>query len=343
MARDMSMMKAAFCTGKHTIELREADAPAPGAGEVLVQVRACGICGSDLHFYNGDFPAMASVSPGHEFCGEVAGVGDGVSGFAPGDRVAVEPIRSCRECAYCRTGRYHICAKRALMGTFVPGGLAEYVCVPAYTLYALPDALDWELGALTEPLAVAVHGLHIVDLAMGERVLVMGSGAIGLLSVLAAKAAGAGEVIVTFRHEHQGRAAMSAGADRVLHDSETGGLEKAGIDVVVETVGGAAPTLSQALGIVRAGGRIAVLGVFTQAVQLNALGLMLKEVKMAGGITYCRPGQHTDFDTALGILQSQPDRARAIITHRFPLEEAAQAFATAADKSTGAIKVQVRG
>ena len=341
--RENDSVKAAFCTGKHAIEIRETEVPAPGHGEVLVRVRACGICGSDLHFYNGVFPAMASVSPGHEFCGEVAGVGDGVAGFAPGDRVVVEPIRSCRECSYCRTGQYQICAKHVLLGTFAPGGLAEYICVPAYTLYALPDALDWELGALTEPLAVAVHGLHIVDLAMGERVLVMGSGAIGLLSVLAAKAAGAGEVIATYRHEHQGQAALAAGADRVLKDGETGGLEKAGIDVVTETVGGAAPTLSQALGIVRPGGRISVLGLFTQAVQLNALGLMLKEVKMAGGITYCRPGQHSDFDTALGILQSQPDHARAIITHRFPLAEAAQAFATAADKSTGAIKVQVQG
>jgi 2-desacetyl-2-hydroxyethyl bacteriochlorophyllide A dehydrogenase len=285
---------------------------------------------------------MASASPGHEFCGEVAEIGEGVPGFAAGDRVVIEPIKSCRECGYCRTGQYQICPKRVLLGTFAPGGLAEYVCVPAYTLYALPEPLDFELGALTEPLAVAVHGLHIVDLAMGERVLVMGSGTIGLLSVLAAKAAGAGEVIATYRHEHQGRAALAAGADRVMKDGETGGLEKAGIDVVVETVGGAAPTLSQALGIVRSGGRISVLGLFTQPVQMNALGLMLREVKMTGGITYCRPGQHSDFDTALGILQAHAERARAIITHRFPLAQAAEAFATAADKSTGAIKVQVR-
>ncbi|HET9477542.1 MAG TPA: alcohol dehydrogenase catalytic domain-containing protein [Dehalococcoidia bacterium] len=338
MARDM---RAAFCTGKQTIEVRDAEVPKPGPGEALVRVRACGICGTDLHFYGGQLPSMATVSPGHEFCGEVAEVGEGVTGFAAGDRVVVEPIRSCRECSYCRTGQYQICPKHVLLGTFIPGGLAEYVCVPAYTLYALPDGLDWELGALAEPLAVAVHGLHIAELAMGERVLVMGSGAIGVLSVLAGKVAGAGEVIATYRHEHQGQAALAAGADRIVKDGETAGLEKDGIDVVVETVGGAAPTLSQALGIVRPGGRIAVLGLFTQPVQMNALGLMLKEVKMAGGLTYCRPGQHSDFDTALSILHSHPDKARAIISHRFPLAEASQAFATAADKSTGAIKVQV--
>ncbi|HSP54310.1 MAG TPA: alcohol dehydrogenase catalytic domain-containing protein [Dehalococcoidia bacterium] len=337
----MPTMLAAFCTGKHAIEVREADVPAPGPGEVLVRVRVCGICGSDLHFYNGAFPAMASVSPGHEFCGEIEAIGEGVSGWAPGDRVIVEPLRSCRECAYCRTGQYQICPKHVLLGTFVPGGLAQYASVPAYTLYALPETLDFELGALTEPLAVAVHGLHIVGLSMGERVLVMGSGAIGLLSVLAAKAAGAAEIIATYRHDHQGEAALAAGAGHTVKDTEIAGLEKHGFDVVVETVGGTAETLSQALGIVRPGGRISVLGLFTQAVQLNALALMLKEVTMAGGITYCRPGQRSDFDAALSVLQSHPERARAIITHRFPIAEASQAFATAADKSTGALKVHV--
>ncbi len=341
MARDMPTMRAAFCTARHTVEVRDTDVPAPGAGEVLIRVRVCGICGSDLHFYNGAFPAMAGVSPGHEFCGEVAALGEGTSGWAPDDRVVVEPLRSCRECAYCRTGQYQICPKHVLLGTFVPGGLAEYVSVPAYALYPLPESLDFELGALTEPLAVAVHGLHIVGLAMGERVLVMGSGAIGILTVLAARAAGAAEVISTYRHDHQGRAALAAGADVAVKDTETAGIEKYGFDVVVETVGGTADTLSQALGIARPGGRISVLGVFTQAVQLNALALMLKEVTMAGGLTYCRPGQRSDFDAALSILQSHSDRARAIITHRFALAEASQAFATAADKSTGAIKVQV--
>src|SRR5439155_10870520 len=107
-----------------------------------------------------------------------------------GQRVVVEPIRRCQECAFCRTGRYHLCPKHMLLGTFAPGGLAEYVSVPAYTLYPLPDHLDFELGALVEPMAVAVHGVHLVILAVGERVLVLGSGTIGLFSVIAAKAAG---------------------------------------------------------------------------------------------------------------------------------------------------------
>jgi (R,R)-butanediol dehydrogenase/meso-butanediol dehydrogenase/diacetyl reductase len=286
MARDML---AVFCTGKHAIEVRETDMPRPGPGEVLVRVRACGICGSDLHFYNGAFPAMAGISPGHEFCGEVAEAGEGVSGFRAGDRVVVEPIRSCRS-VYCRTGQYQICPKHALLGTFVPGGLAGHHSAGLH-LYRLPEALDWNLGAITEPWrspsrpshrgpgagrACACHGKRDHRPAVSAR----GEGC------------GRGEVIATYRTSTRG-GALAAGADRALRDGETAGLEKESIDVVVETVGGTAPTLSQALGIVRPGGRISVLGLFTQSVQMNALGLMLKEVKMTGGITYCRPGQHS--------------------------------------------------
>lgn len=333
-------MLAAFCTGKETITLRETDAPRPAAGDVLVRVSVCGICGSDLHFYGGSFPSAPNVSPGHEFAGEVAELGEGATGFAVGDRVAVEPLRSCRTCEYCTTGRYHLCRKHVLFGTAEAGALAEYIAVPAYTLYRLPDEIDFDVGALTEPLAVCVHGLHLANIRAGERVLVMGCGTIGVLSVLAARAMGA-EVTAVYRHDHQGEAALAAGATRIVRDGETAGLERDGIDVVVETVGGHAPTLAQALGIVRPGGRISVLGVFTQPATLNALALVLKEVTIVGGITYCHPGLRSDFDVALGILRDNPDRARAIITHRFPLAEAAKAFATAADKSTKSLKVQV--
>jgi threonine dehydrogenase-like Zn-dependent dehydrogenase len=167
----------------------------------------------------------------------------------------------------------------------------------------------------------------------------MGSGTIGLMAVLAARALGAGEIIVTYRHEHQGQAALAAGATKILKDSDMGRLE--GIDVVVETVGGSAPTLSQALGIVRPGGRVSVLGLFTQPSQVNALGLMLKEIRIVGGITYCRPGLQSDFDAALRILDAEQERARGIITHRYSLDDAVEAFRVASDKSSGSIKVQL--
>jgi 2-desacetyl-2-hydroxyethyl bacteriochlorophyllide A dehydrogenase len=334
-------MRAAFITGKETVEVRDTGTPEPAPGEVLLRVRACGICGTDLHYYEGVFPYSRKRSPGHEFAGEVAALGEGVTGFAPGDRVVVEPLRRCGQCVNCTSGRYHICEKNSFATDQSQGALAEYVTVPAYTLYHLPGEVDLELAALTEPLAVCVHGLHLVDLRAGDRVLVLGSGTIGLMSTLAAFAAGA-EVVTTYRHDHQGQAALTAGAWRVVRENETAGLEKEGFDVVVETIGGNAPTLQQALGIVRPGGRVCVLGVFSQPQQMNALGLVLKDVRMAGGITYCRPGPHSDFDVAIGILRTHGDRARKLITHKFPLEDAAQAFATAKDKSTKSLKVQVQ-
>ena len=332
-------MKAVLNTAKQTIEVRDIDEPKAAPGEVLVRVRACGICGSDLHFYHGAFPASPNTPPGHEYAGEIAALGEGVTGLEVGERVAIEPLRYCRECAYCTTGQYQLCPNRVLMGTYNPGAMAEYVPVPAYGAYRLPDSVDFELGALAEPLAVSVHGLHIVNATMGEKILVMGCGTIGVMTVLAAKALGAGEIIATYRHEHQGQAALAAGATQVLKDSDMGRLE--GIDVVVETVGGTAPTLSQALGIVRPGGRISVLGLFTQSSQINALALMLKEARITGGITYCRPGMKSDFEVALSILEANHDRARALITHRYPLDQAAEAFAIASDKATGSIKVQL--
>jgi 2-desacetyl-2-hydroxyethyl bacteriochlorophyllide A dehydrogenase len=333
-------MLAAYCTGKEAIEVRETPDPSPPPGEVLIRVRSCGICGSDLHFYHGDFPASPNTSPGHELSGEIAALGEGVTGWEVGQRVAVEPLRRCDECVYCRTGRYHLCPKRILTGSYHDGGLAEYFNFPAYGLYELPESMEFETGALAEPLAVSVHGLHIVNLTAGEKVLVLGSGTIGVMAVLAASVSGA-SVVATYRHDHQAQAAREAGASSVVKDTERSGLEKEGFDVVVETIGGSAPTLGQALGIVRSGGRVSVLGVFSQPSQIHALGLVLKEISVVGGITYCRPGVHSDFDTALGMLANHGDRLRSLITHRFSLADAAAAYATAADKSTRSLKVHV--
>ena len=338
MCASMSQMKAAYITGKEQIEVRDAPIPEAGPDEVLVRVRSSGVCGTDLHSFHGQLPSNANVSPGHEFAGEVA---QAVEGFSAGERVAVEPLRTCRVCNYCRTGNYHLCPARTLGGAH-PGGMAEYVTVPAYALYRLPDELDFELGALVEPLAVSVHGVHMVDVTMGERVLVLGSGTIGLTAILAARAAGASDVIASYRYEHQGKAALAAGASRVVSADEAAGLVTEEIDVIIETVGGTATTIGDALRSVRPGGRISILGVFTQSINLHPLGMMLKEAKMVAPITYCRRGQQSDFDAAIGILRADPERARALITHRVELADTAEAFSTAADKKSGSIKVQLK-
>lgn len=340
----MPTMRAAVVDGPGSFSIREIEAPRPGPGEVLVRVRNCGICGSDLHFYRGEFPAMPNLVMGHEIAGEVAALGEGVSNVHEGDRVAVEPLLVCGRCAFCRSGSYQLCPERKLLGTFAPGGFAEYVRIPAGMVYRLPDDVPFELGALVEPVAVAVHGLRLIRLEGGERVLVLGGGTIGLVSAAAALALGASEVIVTARHPHQRAAAEALGA-RALDVSDASAVNAAAAaappDVVVETVGGRADTLNQAVQLVRPGGRVSVLGLFTGPVQLNATLLLLKEVLAVGSITYGRPGLRADFEIAVDIVRRMRDRLQRLVTHRVPLDAIAQGFATAADKSTGSIKVTV--
>jgi 2-desacetyl-2-hydroxyethyl bacteriochlorophyllide A dehydrogenase len=328
-------MHAAFCCAPGRFELRDIERPVPGAGEALIKVRSCGVCGSDLHFFQGSFPTPP-VCPGHEISGEIVDLGADAGGLRVGDRVAIEPLVVCRECAYCRTGDYQLCRDFRIVGMVLNGGFAEYLSMPAYALFPLPANVDYEVGALTEPLAVAVHGVRLANVRLGDRVLVLGAGTIGLLSVAAAKAAGAAEVWIT---------ATTLGATRVFTGSAaaelSGAAHEALIDVVVETVGGAADTLNEAIQLVRPAGCVAVLGVFTTPPVVNALLLVVKEVRMVGSLTYGRPGPRADFDVALQLLAAQPETFRTLITHRFPLAEITRGFETAADKRSGSIKVAI--
>ncbi len=343
----MSTMRAAVVAGPQRFEVKEIETPEVQPGRALVRVRNCGICGSDLHFYKGDFPVAPGMRLGHEIAGEVAALGESVAGLSVGQRVAIEPVEVCRECHFCRTGRYQLCADRKFLGTMLPGAFAEYIHVPAYTVHPLPDGIDFEVGALVEPLAVAVHGLRQVGLSFGERVAVLGAGTIGLMALVGARALGASDVFVTARYEHQAEAARALGADLVVQAGE-GALQELSAafgerfpEVVVETVGGHADTLNEAVTLAQAGGRVSILGIFSQRVNLNATVAVLKEVQLLGGITYGRPGSRSDFEVALEIARQRADDLRRVITHRVPLADIERGFATAADKSQRSIKVTV--
>jgi 2-desacetyl-2-hydroxyethyl bacteriochlorophyllide A dehydrogenase len=338
-------MRQAVMAGPGAFEIKEAVTPQPGPGQALVRVRSTGVCGSDLHFYRGEFPVPPGFVLGHEAAGEVEALGEGVSGFSKGDRVALELFTVCLTCDQCRSGNYHLCPSRKANGLNVPGGLSEYLVVPSYALYKLPPEVDFELGALCEPLAVNVHGLRLVDLRFGDRVAVLGAGTIGLLGIAAAKAMGATTVVATARHPQQKEMAAAAGADAV-YDATNEGVAKmakelGGADVVVETVGGQADTLGQAMNVVGVGGRISVLGAFTKPVQIHPIQFFIKEVRIFGSNCYGRPGRRSDYDLAIEIMRRDAETLRPMITHRFPLDDVAQAYATADDKSSGAIKVQV--
>jgi 2-desacetyl-2-hydroxyethyl bacteriochlorophyllide A dehydrogenase len=339
-------MLAAFWRGPGALELRRVPRPKVEPGQVLVQVRSCGICGSDLHVFTGGLPP-AAVCPGHEISGEVVEVAADVREVHAGERVAIEPLVTCRTCAYCRTGDYQLCTRFQLLGMMVNGGFAEYVRIPSYAAFRLPATVDLEVGALTEPLAVGVHALRLARMRLGDRVLVLGAGTIGLLCVAAAKAAGASQIWVTARHVHQQEVARTLGASRVFggHDGDAQlsvAATECPPDIVIETVGGRAATIDAAVGLVRPAGTVAVLGVFTGMAKMNPTLLMSKEVRLIGSVTYGRPGPRADFDVALDMLAADPEHFRRLITHRVPLTAITSGFETAADKRSQSIKVAVR-
>jgi len=343
----MTTMRVAAMAGPQRFEIQEIDQPVAPAGGVLLRVRNCGICGSDLHFYRGEFPAMPGLRLGHEIAGEIAAVGDGVEGLAVGQTVAIEPVAVCRRCDFCRRGDRQLCPERKFVGTQLPGGLGEYLALPAYMAHPLPAGVDCEVGALVEPLAVAVHGLRLVGLDAGERVAVIGSGTIGLMSIVAAKALGAAAVVATARYPHQREAAEALGADAVVEANEnaTQAVREAfggdAPEVVVESVGGHAGTLNQAIDLVRPGGRVSVLGIYTGPQNVNLTGAVLKEALLIPAITYGSRDGRSDFEIALEIAGRRAEELRRLITHRVALDDVAQGFATAADKSQRSIKVTV--
>lgn len=339
-------MTAAALAGPESIRVLRRPVPEPAPGEVRLRVEACGLCGSDLRFFHLG-PIVADTTPGHEMVGTVDALGDGVAAFATGDRVAVEPLSSCGGCDSCRAGRDAICREQRFYGVHRHGGFAEYVCVPDHRLYRVPDGLPAAVAALAEPMAVSVHGLRLGRFEAGQRVLVLGAGTIGLTAVRAAASLGASEVWLTARYPHQAELGCQMGATRVLTEEEGSpeslaalGIE-APIDLVVETVGGAADTLRSATAAVRPGGTISVLGLFMGDVALPALQLFLKENAVVWSNCYGRTPEGADFDTAVDLVVRHRSELSAVTTHQVPLEEIGRAYALAGDKKSGAIKVSV--
>lgn len=333
-------MRAAVWNDHGTLDVVERPVPEPRPGWVRVKVSAVGICGTDLHFYRGSFPSPAGLLPGHEVGGVVELAGEEAD-VAVGTPVAVEPLVTCGRCASCLTGNYNRCSQRMLLGVSGRGGLAEYMTAPAASLHALPEGLSPEAGGLVEPLAVCVRGTRLAEVGLGTRVLILGAGSIGLLSILTARAAGAAEVHITARHASQRDTARALGADGVYGSAQAAAeaLGDRAVDCVIETVGGKAHTLVEAVRLVRPGGIVSMLGVFDGETPLPGLEFSLKEVRLVGSNCYGRFGAHSDFSVAVGLLRAHLADVQALVTHRFPLEQVNQAFATAADKTTGSIKV----
>lgn len=339
-------MRAAQARGREQIEIGRIPIPEPEPGEVRVRLLACGICGSDLHFHHAGLWA-SGTTPGHEMAGEIDALGDGVSGLAKGDRVAIEPLHTCGTCQECLAGQPVRCRELQIHGIHRAGGLAEFVSVQASRAFRVPADLDPRIAALAEPMAVVVHGLRRGVLCAGQRVLVLGAGTVGLLTALAARELGAGEVFVTARHPHQAELASALGAARVLReaDADESALRNLArdlpIDLVVETVGGRADTLRLAAHALRPGGNVCVLGLFLGPPRLDPLLLLLKEASLIWSNCYARAPGEPDFATATRLVASHRGTLAHLLTHTVPLDEVGRGFALASDKKSGAVKVSV--
>lgn len=295
------------------VEIAEPDGPG-----WTVHVRFAGICGSDLSFVSSDIPHPVTL--GHE----IAGILD------DGSPVLVEPLAVCGVCGECRKGAYNRCRDVFAGGFGVgrDGGMAQRLVVPERCIVRLPSTLDLGLACLAEPLAVGLHAVRIAGVTASDRVLVIGAGSIGLMTVVAAVAQGC-HVATVARYDHQAAIGLSLGAS-AHEDGE--------YDVVIDSVG-SADTLAQAVTHCVPGGRLVAVGAADSEAKLPTWQFLSKELRVLASAYYSSDGSVRDIERAVRLLDERAEQVRAVITHRFGLTEAPQAFRTAADRSSGAIKV----
>lgn len=293
------------------------DVPEPEGGGVLLEVASSSICGTDLNFM-----AMGPMdfTFGHEFAGYVDGI-----------PYAVEPTVSCSQCPQCLAGYTQRCiGEHSNLGIFSDGGLADRVRLPSENLVPLPPGLALDDACLVEPAAVAWHGVDRARISSGERVVVVGGGSIGLLAVAAAREAGH-EVDAEVRHKHQRAAAERLGAGEPSGD----------YDVVIEAVGSESG-VARCAELATPGGRVVLLGVFPQAVPVPGTMTLIRELSWISAMAYGRaPDGVRDIERAAQMLAANPEIARTLITHRFGLDDAQEAFRVAQDRAAGAIKVSI--
>lgn len=320
--------------GSGLVELREVPDPLAGPGEVLIQVGAAAICGSDIHIYHDRHPYWPPVVLGHEFAGTVRDVGEGVTEYAAGDRVVSETSTgSCGTCFLCRSGNRHICPDKRAAGIGRNGAFADYIVMPAALLHRIPGGLPMEEAALTEPTAIAVHAvIERAAVRPGETVVITGPGPIGLLCLQVAKSAGAGMTIVSGTAASASRrlpVAQAVGADVVINIAEEDLVERVmaatgghGADVVIETSGapGAVELLPR---LVRRLGRICVVGVAgLPTVSFPWDVALFKGVE----VQFSFSSRHTSWVTGLRLLSTGRVRAGPLLTTGVPLERWHQAF-----------------
>jgi L-iditol 2-dehydrogenase len=325
-------MKALVLAEYGRLELTDVPRPSPGNGEVLIQVAACGICGSDVHGYDGSSGRrIPPIVMGHEAAGTVIAVGEGVRSCRPGDRVTFDSTVSCGECAFCRSGEVNLCDRREVIGVSCgeyrrAGAFAEFLVVPERIVYPLPDAMPFAEAAMLEAVSVALHAVRMSGIRGGETALVVGAGMIGLLTLQAARVAGCRRVLVADIDESRLRLAASLGADETLHlpgvelSREVLRRTVAGANVALEAVG-REDTVTAAIESVVKGGTVVMIGNISPRVAIPLQAVVSRQLRLQG--TAASAGE---YPQAIELVSSGKIQVKPLITAVEPLEEGPRWF-----------------
>lgn len=339
-------MKAMLLSAYKQLELTEMPVPEIGPHELLVRVKACGICGSDVHGYDGSTGRrIPPIVMGHEAAGVVAAVGERVSRFKEGDRVTFDSTVSCGQCYFCRRGDINLCDQRRVLGVSTEefrqhGAFAEYVVVPERISYHLPDTLDFEQAALIEAVSIAVHAVNRTPITLGDTAVVVGSGMIGLLVVQALRLAGCGRVIAVDLEDNKLALAKTLGADDGWNPKTVDVAEAIravtdgrGADVAIECVGAAAP-IKTAIHALRKGGALTLVGNLSPQVEMPLQALVTRELTVYGSCASSGEYPVCIDLMARGLIQVQP-----LISAVAPLEQGPTWFQRLYAHEPGLMKV----
>jgi L-iditol 2-dehydrogenase len=339
-------MKALMLQEYNKLEIVDIPKPSAGAGEVLVQVAGCGICGSDVHGVDGSTGRrIPPLVMGHEAAGVVAEVGEGVTAFQVGDRVTFDSSVYCGHCDFCRTGYFNLCDNREIVGVSTPdfrraGAFAEYVTVPERIVYKLPDGMPFEEAAMLEAVSVALHGVAVSDLKGGETALVIGAGMIGLLTLQAAKAAGCSKVLVADIDASRLEQATESGADGTILASGSELVAEVlrrtsgrGVDVVLEAVG-RDETITAAVNAVRKGGTVTLIGNITPSVTLPLQRVVACQIRLQGSCA-----SSGEYPQAMELMALGKIKVAPLITKVAPLTDGAEWFARLHAREAGLMKI----
>ena len=307
-------MKSIVIERPNEISVMEQAVPEPGPGEVMIQVMASGICGTDLHIYRGDYMGSYPVIPGHEFSGVVAAVGALVTRFQVGDRVAVEPNIACDNCVNCLNNRQNFCLNWQAIGVTLPGGMEQYVIAPEKAVFSIGD-LPFEHGAFMEPLSCVVHGIERAHIGLADRVAILGAGPIGNLLQQMARLQGAAHIAMAETNPGRADLGRQLGADLVFNSLDDLSLDT--YDVVIDATG-AISVMNRTIDFVRKGGTVLLFGVPPTGRNLEMEGFKIfqKGLTVLSSFTSVR----NSFQ-AVALLESGQIQVAPLISHHLPLHE----------------------